>query len=216
MLSFTKFMPWLRKTHLIWRKSFVSIETTTTSMNARRSSGPSRKPFTIEEDARLIEAVNSVDPSLGWDHVARQMNGRTVRQCRERWIGYLSPAIRTEPWTEAEDQLLVTEMSRLGHKWTVIARRFNGRSGSDVKNRWYSHLKDVCVLGSDGKYELCRVAGRKRKRKFIGSCNVFVDPDEAIAGSIESWLHLTQTCALFHSFMDLPPLRPRGVRVGDV
>jgi hypothetical protein len=179
-------------------------------MTVRQPSGPSRKPFTIEEDAHLIEAVNLVDPSLGWDHVALQMNGRTARQCRERWIGYLSPAIRAEPWTEAEDQLLVTEMSRLGHKWTLIARHFNGRSGSDVKNRWYSHLKDVCVLGSDGKYELCReggVTGRKRKRSFI---------DEAIAGSIESWLQLPPTCALLHSFRDLPPLRPRGVRIGDV
>jgi hypothetical protein len=188
-------------------------------MAVRQSSGPSRKPFTIEEDVRLIEAVNSVDLSLGWDHVALQMNGRTARQCRERWIGYLSPAIRTEPWTEAEDQFLVTEMSRLGHKWTIIARHFNGRSGSDVKNRWYSHLKEACVLRADGKYELSRggdVTAGKRKRKFIASREAFGDRDEAIAGSIESWLQLPLACPLFHSFMDLPPLRPRGARVEDV
>jgi hypothetical protein len=75
-----------------------------------------------------------------------------------------------EPWTEAEDQLLVSRISQLGHQWTRIAKEFNGRSGNDTKNRWYSHLKEMSCRMPDGSLQLVRgrdtfLNGMKRKRK---------------------------------------------------
>lgn len=81
------------------------------------------------------------DKEVDWAVLGRQLGGRSARQCRERWVNYLAPTIRNEPWTEDEDRLLVEKINELGHSWTTICHFFNGRSENDVKNRWYSHLK---------------------------------------------------------------------------
>jgi len=174
--------------------------------------GGSRRPFTIEEDAKLIELVNSVNPSGGSDVIASRMPGRTSRQCRERWVGYLSPAIRFDPWTDAEDQLLLSKITKFGHKWTKIAQDFNGRSGNDVKNRWYSHLKGLTVTSPDGKIEMSRDSGcQKRRRKPRIAC-----PYQAAAAAsapMSPCLRLGQLPELpplaVSSDWQLPPLLPR-------
>lgn len=105
---------------------------------ARRSGV--RRPFTPHEDAALVLLTGS-DREVDWDTVSRRMDGRSARQCRERWVNYLAPTIRNEPWTDDEDKLLVDKIGELGHCWATIGHFFNGRSENDVKNRWYSHLK---------------------------------------------------------------------------
>jgi hypothetical protein len=104
-----------------------------------------RRPFTPYEDAALILLLGSA-PDVNWETIAERMLGRSARQCRERWVNYLSPAIRSEPWTDAEDQLLINKINEAGHCWANICQCFNGRSENDVKNRWYSHLKYRSLL----------------------------------------------------------------------
>ncbi|OHS96869.1 hypothetical protein TRFO_09786 [Tritrichomonas foetus] len=109
-----------------------------------------RKPFTVEEDALLMDVVNKVreeikdskeGKEISWEVVSNRMGVRSARQCRERYLNYLSPDIRTDPWTDSEDRLLIQKMNDLGRCWSTICQFFNGRSESDVKNRWYSHLR---------------------------------------------------------------------------
>ncbi|OHT10239.1 hypothetical protein TRFO_20543 [Tritrichomonas foetus] len=128
-----------------------------------------RRPFTVEEDARLIEIMNSAE-FINWEVVAQKMGGRSSRQCRERWVNYLSPGIRTDPWTEMEDRLLIQKMNELGRCWSTIGQFFNGRSENDVKNRWYSHLKYISIeragriqIVSDPS--LCPFPERKKRRR---------------------------------------------------
>lgn len=111
-----------------------------------------RRPFTVEEDARLIEIMNH-NHFTSWRNVANQMSNRTSRQCRERWSNYLSPSIRNDPWTSTEDNLLVEKLNENGHSWSVLCRFFNGRSENDVKNRWYSHLRYQTIMVDD-KYKM--------------------------------------------------------------
>jgi hypothetical protein len=99
-----------------------------------------RRPFTVQEDVRLLEIINR-SHVINWDMITKQIGGRSARQCRERWLNYLNPQIRSDPWTEDEDRLLLEKINELGHCWASICHFFNGRSESDVKNRWYSHLK---------------------------------------------------------------------------
>jgi hypothetical protein len=181
----------------------------------------SRRPFTIEEDATLIELVRHMDSSRGWDFVATNMAGRSPRQCRERWIGYLCPSIRVEPWTEAEDQLLLSEISKFGHKWTTIAQHFNGRSGNDVKNRWYSHLKEISEIGPDGNLQICRdndgaVPGHKKKRtrKLVSAYQAAIDRVAKVARGapppvVQIQIPTTPWRFLSVGFQ-LPPLIPRA------
>jgi hypothetical protein len=81
------------------------------------------------------------EAEVDWEAVANRMEGRSARQCRERWVNYFAPTIRNDPWTEDENRLLVDKINKLGHCWAKIGYFFNGRSENDVKNRWYSHLK---------------------------------------------------------------------------
>jgi hypothetical protein len=106
-----------------------------------------RRPFTVEEDVRLLEVMVRI-AVVNWNAVAQQVGGRSARQCRERWVNYLNPKIRNEPWTEDEDRLLVDKINECGHSWASIGKHFNGRSESDVKNRWYSHLRYQTVSDS--------------------------------------------------------------------
>jgi hypothetical protein len=96
--------------------------------------------FTSEEDALLISIVGTTQ-FTNWDFVAQRFQGRTARQCRERWVNYLAPHLRSGPWTAEEDQLLRAKVAQFGHSWAEISRVFYGRSENDIKNRWYTHLQ---------------------------------------------------------------------------
>ena len=42
-----------------------------------------------------------------WGVIGASLNGRTGKQCRERWHNQLDPAIRKDPWTTAEEDILL-------------------------------------------------------------------------------------------------------------
>jgi hypothetical protein len=107
-----------------------------------------RRPFGTEEDAVIMRMMLG-SAIHGWEGIARRLPGRTARQCRERWTNYLSPSVRSDPWTIEEDQLLVDRVNAMKFSWSAIARSFNGRSDNDIKNRWYSHLKYETVNDGD-------------------------------------------------------------------
>jgi hypothetical protein len=129
-----------------------------------------RRLFTSEEDAKLLE-LKTLQPGLEWREVAKFMDRRTARQCRERWVNYIAP-VKSAPWSEEEDHLLVREVSQKGKVWSVICPVF-GRSANDVKNRWYSHLVYRLVQEAPNRW-LLRDPGdsaveprKKRNRKRV-------------------------------------------------
>jgi hypothetical protein len=94
-----------------------------------------REKFTPEEDQRLSAVVREIGAEQ-WNAVADRMPGRNVRQCRDRWLNFLSPEVANEPWTAADDAMLVEWFCRFGPTWRRIARELHGRSEVSVKNRW--------------------------------------------------------------------------------
>lgn len=117
----------------------------------KKLSATARHPFTVEEDAKLLDIMTSLQV-VNWEQVASHFNGRTSRQCRERWLNYLNPSIRSGPWTEYEDDLLLEKVNELGRCWSSIGKYFNGRSENDIKNRWYSHLR-YRTVENDGHFK---------------------------------------------------------------
>jgi hypothetical protein len=74
------------------------------------------------------------------------MPGRTARQCRDRYKNYLMESLVNAPWSPEEDAILLDRFQLLGPKWVEIGKLLHGRSGNNVKNRWYKHLKKASVV----------------------------------------------------------------------
>jgi hypothetical protein len=93
-----------------------------------------RQIFSTLEDQALSQLVKCIGPT-DWNAVARQMPGRTARQCRDRWKGYLSPNLTTDAWTAEEDGVVMQKWEMLGPRWSLIAANLKGRSEVSVRNR---------------------------------------------------------------------------------
>jgi hypothetical protein len=91
--------------------------------------------FTADEDA-VVKSMVGIHGPRKWRLTADQLAGRTARQCRERWINYLSPNLSRAPWTAAEDSLLRAKVAELGPIWCRIASSFVGRTDVCLTNRY--------------------------------------------------------------------------------
>jgi hypothetical protein len=104
--------------------------------SGRRSNVVNRKHFSPEED-RLLSFLISVHGTEDWMRISRGMDGRNMRQCRERWRYYLEPGINRSDWTKEEDDLLLTKCAELGTKWSQLVPFFPARTDIDIKNHYH-------------------------------------------------------------------------------
>jgi hypothetical protein len=92
-----------------------------------------RYRFTPEEDRRLEEVVRKHRPGA-WDEIAETMgNGRTPRQVRERWQGYLNPTLELA-YDDMQDRTLLALQAQMGNQWGKIAADLEGNHGSQRGN----------------------------------------------------------------------------------
>ena len=103
---------------------------TTTTANAKR-------PWTAKEDARLVDVVGRVG-AANWSLIAAEVDGRTGKQCRERWTNHLTPDVSKATWSQEEDELITRGVEELGTKWSEIVKRLPGRTDNAIKNRYNS------------------------------------------------------------------------------
>lgn len=106
-----------------------------------------RNAFTPKEDEKLKMLVENCGKKLNWRTISFDMEGRTPRQCRERYVNYLDPKIQHTNFSPEEDQIILNQYSLLGNKWQAISEYLPGRTANSIRNRYfYLHRKQLNYL----------------------------------------------------------------------
>ena len=101
----------------------------------RNVKGKPKCRWSPDEDKLLLKSISEFG-THNWKIIATKVPGRSSKQCRERWVGNLSPDVVSSEWSVEEDELLKKLHSELGNQWAKISKHLNGRSMIAVKNRW--------------------------------------------------------------------------------
>jgi hypothetical protein len=99
--------------------------------------------FTQSEDIRLAELVLAYGEG-NWQSIARNMQNRSVRQCRERWTNYLSPTVVNGPWSPQDNALLLEKFAEFGPQWKNLTQFFTGRTDINIKNHYITLSRRRC------------------------------------------------------------------------
>ncbi|OMJ85980.1 hypothetical protein SteCoe_12617 [Stentor coeruleus] len=105
-----------------------------------------RNSWSQEED-EIIREIVMIQGMKKWTKIAKAIKerlgieGRTGKQCRERWHNHLNPEINKEIWTEDEENQIFELQKQLGNKWSEIATHMPGRTDNSIKNCFYSAIR---------------------------------------------------------------------------
>lgn len=94
-----------------------------------------RTHFSSSEDDLLKNLVEKYG-TQNWVKISQQIQGRNPRQCRDRWLNYLSPNVKNGPWSSEEDELLLIKYNEYGPSWKKIASFFPTRTDINIRSRW--------------------------------------------------------------------------------
>ncbi len=127
--------------------------------------GLKKGQWSAEEDALLRTHAFLAKQEGTWRGVAAQIEGRSAKQCRERWMNHLDASINKGPYSAEEDERVQDLFRKLGSKWADISRMMKGRTENSVKLR--CKALGLCTPESSPKMSA------QKKRKLEEVCSPF-------------------------------------------
>ena len=103
--------------------------------HTEQHTGSIKRRFSPEEDDIIRKEVQVLGEGH-WREIAEKFHNRTARQVRERWNHYLSPRIRSGPWSQEEDQALLSLVKKFGKRWKAMEPFLPGRTHITIKNNY--------------------------------------------------------------------------------
>ena len=108
-----------------------SIETTV--RHYKKPHGNRR--FKPDEDEKLRSLVTQYG-ERSWHTISKHMKNRSARQCKDRWLNYLSPNANHSEFSQEDREFILQYVSRNGPHWSELAQYFPGRNGAQIRNKW--------------------------------------------------------------------------------
>lgn len=159
-----------------------------------------RVKFTPKEDEILINQVAISGPRK-WSRIALNLPGRTPRQCRDRYVNYLSAGLQNGPWTHEEDTKLLNLYNKYGSKWALIQKSFPKRSSNNIKNRWHTFPASKKPKIKTPKPKPEKKAPKEQPKKACNDTDIDIEQlftDSPITDNISEFL------SLMHSYYANP------------
>ena len=128
------------------------------------------------EDRTILSTVLELGiQNVRWSSIAKDLPGRIGKQVRDRYINYLDPKLKKEPFTPEEDARLKELQGIYGNKWACLASLMEGRSENVIKNRWHK-----LTTSKKRKAAKSQPKGPKRLRGHriktgLSGCNIAVE-----------------------------------------
>ena len=94
-----------------------------------------------EEDSKLISLYEKY--GRNWAAISKEMNQRTGKQIRDRFLNSLDTRYKRGKFSEEEDKMILKYHKIYGNQWAKIAKKLKTRTGDMIKNRFYSSLQKV-------------------------------------------------------------------------
>ncbi|GLJ48243.1 hypothetical protein SUGI_1018520 [Cryptomeria japonica] len=107
-------------------------------MGERRSNRGLWRP---EEDVLLIKYIQAHGEGHWRTLPQRAGLQRCGKGCRLRWKNYLRPNVKRGNISLEEEELIIRLHKLLGNRWSLISGRVPGRTDTEIKNYWNTHLK---------------------------------------------------------------------------
>lgn len=133
----------ISKIFTIHRCPHRNLNTTSHSSINTKKPTLKRHYWTTQEDKMVQTLVTQLGEK--WNKIAEHLGNRTGKQVRDRYNNFLRRDIITTKFTDQEDALILSLLTKIGPKWTKIAEYMPGRTEYQVKNRYYGCLKKYAV-----------------------------------------------------------------------